>query len=305
MRKCPLCGGSKLTEVLEDRIDYEFGISNKLNYYECNNSACGFIFANPIPSIEEIQSFYNKYTTHNENKNISHLNFLARLNKVFKDKTLSKIFVNTQINDIKVLDFGCGNGNLLMDLKKLGIKNLYGYDFDAKALHYSKLDGLVLFDNYEQIPEHGNFDYIFLNHVIEHLPDAKSVIENLSKVLNHSGKIIIRTPNSDSLLCFLFNDSWRGWETPRHLGIFNYRNIVLLRGSFYIERKWTSNIMFSGIFHESIKLNLLTKNFLGKIIKHILSYFIYTISIFINFLFKKFGEEICIVFIKPAPNKYN
>lgn len=298
MRKCPLCNSAHLTQVFEDRIDYEFSISNKLNYYKCDNSVCGFVFVYPLPSDAEIQSFYKKYTTHNLNINISHLNILARFNKFFKSKSLSKLFINTNLSDIKVLDFGCGNGNLLDDLKKIGIKNLFGYDFDAKALISSKLDDLVLFDNYELIHDYGNYDYIFLNHVIEHLPDAKLVIENLSKVLNQSGKIVIRTPNSDSFLCFLFKDSWRGWETPRHLGIFNYRNIDLVKSSLFIERKWTSNIMFSGIFHESIRVNFLTKNLLGKLFKHIFSYFIYTISVSINFVFKKFGEEVCIILVK-------
>jgi 2-polyprenyl-3-methyl-5-hydroxy-6-metoxy-1,4-benzoquinol methylase len=305
MKKCPLCGGVDLSKKFEDRIDYEFNISNKLHYYKCGNSVCRFVFVYPLPSNDEIHSFYKKYTTHNLNINISHLNILARINKVFKSKTLSRLFVNSNINDIKVLDFGCGNGNFLIDLKRIGIKNLFGYDFDSKAIDSRNLDNLVLFDNYGLIAKYGNYDYIFLNHVVEHLPDAKFVIENLSKVLNKSGKIVIRTPNSDSVLSFLFNDSWRGWETPRHLGIFNFRNIDSVNSTLFVERKWTSNIMFTGIFHESIRINILTKNFIGKIIKHILSYIIYTISILINGLFKKFGEEICIIYVKSDSNKVN
>lgn len=303
MQKCSLCDHLELEKVFQDRIDYEYNISNRLNYYRCKNSACGFVFVNPLPNDVEIQTFYSKYTTHNSNSHISNLNILAILNKKIKDKELLKLFENSQHESIKILDFGCGNGNLLKDLKKIGINNLFGYDFDSKALQISKFEEFVLFDKYELIQANGNYDFIFLNHVIEHLPHAKNIIENLSKYLNKSGKIIIRTPNSDSLLCFLFKDSWRGWETPRHLGVFNYRNIDLINSSLLIERKWTSNIMFSGIFHESIRVKFLNKFLLGKLVKHLFSYPIYLISVFLNFVFKRFGEEVCIILVNCRTNK--
>lgn len=296
MINCNLCGGNDTSKILDNRPDYEYSIMTRLDYYKCNNKMCGFVFVKSEPSNEQIQSFYSKYSTHTFNKKISNLNLLAKISQYFKDRSLRELFFNTNYNQAKVLDFGCGNGNLLYDLKKLGIKNLFGYDFDTKAIETSKNDGIVFFSDYNQISNNGKYDYIFLNHVVEHLYDARSVIQNLSKHLNDSGKIIIRTPNTDSFLCNLFDENWRGWETPRHLGIYNYRNIDLLKQSLHIDRKWTSNIMFSGIFHESIRSQFFSNTFIGKVSKHLMSYLFYTYAFVLNLIFRNRGEEVCIIF---------
>lgn len=299
MIKCTLCGSSDLSKTLVNRDDFEFNLPIKLNYYKCNNSLCEFVFSYPSPSIEEIKSFYEKYSTHTSNQKPKILNLFARLIEVYRLNSLLLLLRNKNKNSIKILDFGCGNGNLLFDLKKLGFNKLFGYDFDTKAIsEMSKSNKIMIIDDFDEITLNGNFDYIFLNHVIEHLADAKSILEQLSFVLNDNGKIIIRTPNSNSFLAKIFGNSWRGWETPRHLGIYNYANIDLLSNSLKINKKWTSNIMFSGLYHGSIKSRFFNETTFGKIIKHLTLPAIYLFAIIINSFLKNLGEEVCIVYSK-------
>jgi SAM-dependent methyltransferase len=298
MINCILCGSNDTTQTLIGRKDFEFNVETQLNYYKCNNLKCQLVFAHPMPSIDEIQNFYLKYTTHVSNIKIDKFNFLAKLNQYLNDTYLTRLFKNKERSKIKILDFGCGNGNLLIELKNRGFLNLFGYDFDEKATLLSNDNDFIVFSNLSLVNKYGKYDYIFLNHVVEHLSDAKSIINNLEALLNTSGKIIIRTPNSNSFLSRVFKNNWRGWETPRHLEIFNYNNIELLSDNLKIEKKWTSNIMFSGIFHESIRNSYNINNIFFKLCKHILSYFFYLASIIQNTLFKKYGEEICIIFIK-------
>ena len=298
MINCILCGSDNITETLVGRIDFEFDIQTKLNYYKCNNLNCQLVFANPMPNSNQIQSFYLNYTTHISNKKINKFNVLARFNHFCNNIYLNNLFINKEIDKVKILDFGCGNGNLLIELKRRGFLNLFGYDFDEKATELAKNNEFIVFSDFNLINSYGKFDFIFLNHVVEHLEDARGLIKNLEPLLNKSGKIIIRTPNSQSFLCTVFKNNWRGWETPRHLEIFNYQNIELLSDSLKISKKWTSNLMFSGIFHESMLNRYKNSNIYFKLLKHLFSYVFYFASSFLNIFFKKYGEEVCIIFVK-------
>lgn len=297
MNKCKFCG-SESRQILENRIDYEYGNPTILNYWKCLNSNCEFVFVNPQPSLNEIQGFYNRYSTHKENYKGKLINPIAFLNKKLQNKYFDRLFKNANIREIKVLDFGCGNGNLLVELRKRGVLELFGYDFDDKATLFSQNEGLTVFSDYDKIKENGNYDFIFLNHVVEHLSHPEKDIENLSTFLKPNGIFIIRTPNSSSILCNLFKAKWRGWETPRHLGIFNYNNIENIAGSCKIEKRWTSNLMFSGIYNESIRSPFFTNVFLLKVLKHIFLPIVYSLSQIINLVFKKYGEEVCIILKK-------
>ena len=298
MIHCILCGSEDITQTLIERKDFEYNIQTKLNYYRCNNLKCQLVFVDPMPNIDQIQSFYLNYTTHLSNKKINKLNLLANLNHFLNNIYLKNLFINRDIDNIKILDFGCGNGNLLIELKKRGFINLFGYDFDEKATEMSNNNDYIVFSDINLLNKYCKYDYIFLNHVVEHLADARGLIKNLESLLNINGKIILRTPNSKSFLCKVFKNNWRGWETPRHLEIFNYNNIELLSNSLKIEKKWTSNLMFSGIFHESIRNSYKNHNIIFKLLKHLFSYLFYFTSNFLNIFFKKYGEEICIIFIK-------
>ena len=74
MKNCILCGCNKFSKTLEDRVDHEYNILTRLNYYKCKNIFCGFVFVDPLPSNEQIKTFYSNYSTHSENKVLSNIN---------------------------------------------------------------------------------------------------------------------------------------------------------------------------------------------------------------------------------------
>lgn len=65
------------------------------------------------------------------------------------------------------------------------------------------------------------FDAITMNHVIEHLYDPITTLEECRRVLKPVGKLVIVTPNIESLGARLFGEVWRGLEIPRHLYLFS------------------------------------------------------------------------------------
>jgi hypothetical protein len=124
--------------------------------------------------------------------------------------------------------------------------------------------------------------------------DIKDMISNL----NPNGRLIIRTPNSASFLSRIFGENWRGWEVPRHLHIFNIKNIRLLINNMdntCVTSLQTSNLMFSGIFNESFHSAFFRKTIVGKVLRKIFFYIFLTISGVLNLISNSLGEELSMV----------
>ncbi|KIE59476.1 hypothetical protein A946_02060 [Methylacidiphilum kamchatkense Kam1] len=60
-------------------------------------------------------------------------------------------------------------------------------------------------------------------------------LKRYSKLLKPEGKIIILTPNTQSIAHCLFGFYWRGLEPPRHIHLFNSNNLkVCLQKSGFL-----------------------------------------------------------------------
>lgn len=246
---CPLCS-SAATPCLKDRPDYEFAVPERLDYHRC--SGCGLVFADPIPE-HKVSSFYVDYTTHG-GASAPKVGALARMSRRM---TLREFAAHAQARPgASILDYGCGDGSFLTELKALGYSNIVGYDFDPQAREAARATGFAVPDAPEELKVHAPFDVITLNHVIEHLITPADDLNGLASMLVPGGRIILRTPNAHSILSRRFGASWRGWETPRHLHVYTPAAMHLLAtkaasAGLELKRLTTSQAMFIGIFHGS------------------------------------------------------
>jgi SAM-dependent methyltransferase len=71
-----------------------------------------------------------------------------------------------------------------------------------------------------------SFDAITLYHVIEHVPDPLDVFSECRRLLKPGGRLVMGTPNSESLGHRTFQRCWRGLEPPRHLQLFSPRTLA-------------------------------------------------------------------------------
>ena len=69
---------------------------------------------------------------------------------------------------------------------------------------------------------------VTLNHVVEHLHDPSGTLEVIHSLLKKGGRIVLVTPNTESLGHKFFQKDWRGLETPRHLFLYSAKNIESL-----------------------------------------------------------------------------
>jgi 2-polyprenyl-3-methyl-5-hydroxy-6-metoxy-1,4-benzoquinol methylase len=117
--------------------------------------------------------------------------------------------------DSKILDYGCGFGQIIEALKKEGFANLYGVDIEKNAIDYC----LNKYLNVKEIdlinhtnPFNERFDIIMLLHVIEHIPKHE-IIDTLSFIkkdfLAKDGKLLIAVPNAQSNTnCYWAYEDW-------------------------------------------------------------------------------------------------
>lgn len=292
--KCPACESAALG-CLHKRPDYEYGVTTRLAYYRCEWNRCGLVFAFPIP-VELIPSFYAAYSTHGQTSQ-RRTNFITRLaRRTSMRETTDAIGCDPAGS---ILDYGCGDGRFLSQLREAAFVNLAGYDFDPNARYAARQLGARVVDDESELQALGPFDAITLNHVIEHLVDPVADIARLSKMLNAGGRIVLRTPNTASALARLFGDAWRGWETPRHLNLFNPESAVTSLSKaalehLVIERISTSNAMFFGMFHESIRSRAWASK-LGKLSRHAAGFALYVCLAVANIFSGRLGEELVVV----------
>lgn len=100
----------------------------------------------------------------------------------------------------KILDYGCGPGTFSSFFKK---KNYVGIDISKKQIDYAKKKYKKKFHLIDKkIPYKKNtFDVVVLVEIIEHLTDRqlKNIFKEIRRVLKKNGRIILSTPNYNSL----------------------------------------------------------------------------------------------------------
>jgi len=198
---------------------------------------CGLVFLDPIPGEDTLKKYYpsTKYYAYTTNKGEGFFTKLREyLIKNYYSKNLVSKIISTLINNVpaipswrsdgKILDVGCGSGETLVLLKKIGW-DVYGLDIDKSALRMAKERGISnttygTFKNISDFPDN-YFDAVRMYHVIEHLDNPVEALKIIHKKLKKNGEIIIGTPNTKSVISRLFGKYWLNLDTPRHVILFN------------------------------------------------------------------------------------
>ena len=137
--------------------------------------------------------------------------------------SVSRLGVSKQA---RLLDIGCGSGQLLLDLQGLGFSDLTGVDpFIEKDLLFE--DGLrVLKKHLADLT--GRYDLIMLHHSFEHMDQPAEVMRTIARLLSPKGYVILRVPVAGSLAWRRFGVNWFGLDAPRHLFLHTLQSIEIL-----------------------------------------------------------------------------
>jgi len=133
--------------------------------------------------------------------------------------------------DGRLLDVGCGGGNYLAAMRKLGWQ-VEGVEPGQSGVEAGRRQGLTIHHGTletVQLPA-ASFDFVRFEHVLEHTPDPLATLREAARVLKAGGRIRVQVPNADSLPARQFGSYWYHLDTPRHLFWFTPTTLQRMAG---------------------------------------------------------------------------
>jgi len=222
-RPCALCGSLIFKPAL---------VCEGFSFVKCKR--CGLVQRNPQPDKNEILARYSRtygndylsYELENESA------FLMLQQLALKDAGFIKLekmlFTAKQLradSAPSILDIGCATGALIASLRDKGWR-VTGVEISPSAVYARnerKLDvrNVPLEEN--NFPDN-SFDVILASHLIEHLNEPKTFLEETYRILKDNGSIFITTPDISGFQSRLFGSRWRS-AIFDHLYLFSRRTL--------------------------------------------------------------------------------
>jgi len=121
----------------------------------------------------------------------------------------------------RLLEVGLGMGHLVGQLEDTF--DTYGMDLNHWAVKQSKSvveKTQLQTASAQELPYRDeSFNVVIIKHIVEHLPDPQKAIEEIGRVTEPGGTLILATPNLDSLLKPWKGDKWIGYQDPTHISL--------------------------------------------------------------------------------------
>lgn len=242
MNMCGICQNSSgnTTYVFREMM---FGTRDEFDYFECAN--CGCLQIDKVPG--NIAQYYpDTYYSmqRQQNKKTSFLkrfikkqrlqyclgekNFTNKLiNQIYKPPQYFRWFTGLNLDtNSKILDIGCGSGDLLLSMNKEGFTNLSGVDpFIANDIHHKNN---VTIHKCDISDLQSKFDCIMMHHSFEHAENPLLLLAKIKGALADNGCILIRIPLCDSYAWRTYREHWIQLDAPRHFFLHTKKSMSLL-----------------------------------------------------------------------------
>ncbi len=124
----------------------------------------------------------------------------------------------------RLLDYGCGTGEFVIYAGKQGF-HASGIEPNKEARNRALKKGVDVCSTFSCLDGQPAFDVITLWHVVEHLPEAHEVLQQLHDKLNENGLIVIAVPMATSHDARHYKSDWAAWDLPRHLFHFTPKTL--------------------------------------------------------------------------------
>jgi 2-polyprenyl-3-methyl-5-hydroxy-6-metoxy-1,4-benzoquinol methylase len=216
-KKCYLCEGTEFNKKPGSVRD-----SSELEIFEC--TSCGLVFLSSFDHIKE--GFYENSEMHGQEMP----DVQAWIRETAWDDERRFQYLKSALPNRRLLDFGCGTGGFLLKAQEL-TATVHGVDPEARLSNHFQNNGLTVFQHLSEVPKTlGGYDIITAFHVLEHIPDPKSTLSELSTMLSNNGQIIVEVPNADDALLTLYNNGpfshFTYWSC--HLFLFTSKTLEML-----------------------------------------------------------------------------
>ena len=121
----------------------------------------------------------------------------------------------------RLLEVGSGMGHLTGQLSAWF--EAYGMDLNHWAVNKSKEaveKASLQTASAQELPfKNSAFNVVIIKHIVEHLPEPKKAIDEIGRVTEPGGILILATPNLGSLLKPWKGEKWIGYQDPTHISL--------------------------------------------------------------------------------------
>jgi 2-polyprenyl-3-methyl-5-hydroxy-6-metoxy-1,4-benzoquinol methylase len=253
VRTCYLCQ-SEGAYVHEGMKDFMGNASGEWAIRRCVNGACGLMWLDPRLSPKDLSKAYASYYTHTDSAETApdllrrayawlsagylydrfgyrtagtswYQRVLAKaiwLAPAQRENLDFSVMYLPRKEHGTLLEIGCGSGRMLRQMQGLGW-TVQGIDLDPGAVANAAKKGLkVTLGELESCGyPNASFDAITMNHLIEHVYSPRSLLAECYRIVKPGGRVVVVTPNIESIGHRLFGKHWRGLEPPRHIHLFS------------------------------------------------------------------------------------
>lgn len=117
-------------------------------------------------------------------------------------------------SDSRLLDVGCGAGQLLHKLRSAGMRNVLGIDpFIEQDIDHG---GQRLVRKGNLADANGTFDVVMFHHSLEHMPEQLMAMQLAHSLIAVGGYCIVRVPLVSSYAWQHYGVNWVQLDAPRH-----------------------------------------------------------------------------------------
>ena len=154
--------------------------------------------------------------------------------KILEDDQRRAFQFKKYLKNKNILDFGCGWGGFLKNIKKY--KSLNGVELRKECLDHIKnnIKNITVANNINSFGK--KFDIITMFHVLEHIPFQLKTLKILKSKLKNNGKIIIEIPHAEDFL-IIQNElkefkKFTFWSEHLILHTYNSLKTILYKSGF-------------------------------------------------------------------------
>lgn len=252
--ECPFCKATKFDTIF--RVNYsDINLKNFINeYYQsdllnqvlknniyelCDCKICKGIFQKFEPDDNFSIFLYDKIIS-SENSLIKKNDFIKKNeNKLNQDfLMISKLF-SKKLDEIKILEFGCGWGFWSKFMKSKSL-NITTCEF-SKSRHQYLIENKI--NNIQNLSEiNDKFDLIYSEEVLEHVSSPLNILIKLKGLLNENGFMFHRFPSS-----FFFKKKLNSKYIPKKDCAHPLEHINIINRRCFLEMSRITNLEFCNL----------------------------------------------------------
>lgn len=235
--KCRICFNTEKNSVVNLRGTL-YGTKGKFRYFICKKCGCMQIVDLP----DDIDKYYDNdvyYSFNMENRKLKNFLLFSQMKNQIQKRNLIgtlvqklypvnyKFFRYMNPEKDRILDVGCGQGEMLLWLKRLGFKKLQGIDpylpCDKNLGEIKILKSEIL-----QYQPTEKYDMITFIHSFEHIYDVHLVIEKVNSWVKEGGYLVFQLPFFSKFYWEKYGNALYTLDPPRHFYIHTKESLNTL-----------------------------------------------------------------------------